>query len=79
MRAIQTAKSAAAAKSLQYSIHDVQLPIAARRQTGVVGNDQKSFTAIARQVQQQIHDHVARFRIEISRRLISKNNVGIIC
>jgi hypothetical protein len=50
MRAIQTTKSTPAAKSLQYSIDDVQLPIAARCQTGVVGNDQKSFTAIARQI-----------------------------
>jgi hypothetical protein len=49
-RAIQTAKSAAQAESLQCSIHDVQLPIAARCQTGVVRNDQKSFAAIARQI-----------------------------
>jgi hypothetical protein len=49
-RAIQTAKSAAQAESLQYSIHDVQLPIAARCQSGVVRNDQKSFAAIARQI-----------------------------
>jgi hypothetical protein len=49
-RAIQTAKSAAQTKSLQYSIHDVQLPIAARCQTGVVRNDQKGFAAIACQI-----------------------------
>ena len=35
---------------LQYSIHDVQLSIAARCQTGVVRNDQKRFAAIARQI-----------------------------
>jgi len=79
MRAIQTAKSATLAELLQYSIHDVQLPIAARCKTAVVRNDKKSFVAVARQIQQQIHDRVARFRIEISRRLIGKNNVGIIC
>jgi hypothetical protein len=50
MRAIQTEKSAAQTGSLQYSIHDVQLTIAARCQTGVVRNDQKRFAAIARQI-----------------------------
>ena len=79
MRAIQTAKSATRAELLQYSIYDVQLPIAARCEAAVVGDDKKSFIAIARQIQQQIHDRVARFRIEISRRLIGKNNVGVIC
>ena len=79
MRAIQTAKSATRAELLQYSIHNVQLPIAARCEAAVVGDDKKGFVAIARQIQQQIHNRVARFRIEISRRLISKNNVGIIC
>src|SRR5262249_31570954 len=77
-RAIQTAKFAAQAESLQYSIHDVQLPIAARCQTDVVRNDKKRLVAVAREIQQQIHNRVARFGIEISRRLISKNNVGII-
>ena len=79
MRAIQTAKSATLAELLQYSIHDVQLPIAARCQTAVVRNDKKSLVAVARQIQQQIHDRVARFRIKISRRLVGENNVGIIC
>jgi len=50
VRAIQTAKSATRAELLQYSIYDVQLPIAARCQTGIVRNDQKSFAAIARQI-----------------------------
>jgi len=49
-RAIQTAKSMAQTKSLQYAIHDVQLPIAAHCQTGVVRNDQKSFAPIAREI-----------------------------
>jgi hypothetical protein len=60
-RAIQTAKSAVHTESLQYSIHDVQLAIAAGCQTGVVRNDQKGFAAIPREIQQQIHDRVARF------------------
>jgi len=49
-RAIQTAKATAQAESLQCSIQDVQLPIAARCQTGVVRDDQESFAAIACQI-----------------------------
>ena len=60
-RAIQTAKFAAQAESLQYSIHDVQLPIAARGQTGVVRNDKKRLVPVAREIQQQLHDRVAGF------------------
>ena len=46
---------------LQNSIHDLQLPIAARCQTRIVRNDQKRFAAIAREIQQQIHHRVAAF------------------
>jgi hypothetical protein len=49
-RAIQTAKETTQTKSLEFSIHDVQLPIAARCETGVVRDDQKSFAAIACQI-----------------------------
>ncbi len=33
--------------SLQYSIHNVQLPVAACRQTHIVGYNEQSFVAIA--------------------------------
>jgi hypothetical protein len=39
----------------------MQLPVAARRQARVVRNDKKSLVAVAREIQQQIHNRIAGF------------------
>jgi hypothetical protein len=61
MRAIQTAKSPTQTESLQNPIRDVQLSIAPCRETSIMRYDEQRLTAIAREIQQKIHDCVARF------------------
>jgi hypothetical protein len=52
---------AAQADSLQNSIFDMQLSVAAHRQARVVCNDKKRLVAVAREIQQQIHNRIASF------------------
>src|SRR4051794_41884106 len=64
---------------LQHSIFDVQLTVAACRQTSVVRHYEQRFVSVARQIEKKIHDYIACFRIKVSSRFIRENNIRVVC
>lgn len=62
----------------EQTVDDAQRAIAAFREVVIVGHDNERFLPLFREAEEQFHDHVTGFGIEVTGRFIRENDVRVV-